>query len=293
MPDLSGFEEFCRLVICDAGYQPVDGKCEISVCSNGAMNAPHCDNCNPSSVMQNNQCVAQVCTPNQSYDNCLIVEHGKTKRVCNKEGTGYGACELYECEAGYQIEGLKCVEVAKQGACSNGVNNPPLCDTCDQGKNYNGSVCLSQVCEPKSEASCEIAGGVDKKICNDLGSGYGSSILVECDQNHTRSGNTCIPNTQKPPATRTPTPTPQLASCNLYGRVIAHGGSITAYQSSSVPFGQTCKAETRSCDNGQMSGTYTNIWCTVQPGSSGEVVGAGDRNLLLVLKGTHYQMDSV
>src|SRR3989338_4889438 len=60
--------------------------------------------------------------------------------------------------------------------------------------------------------------------------------------------------------------TPQ--SCTFNGQTIASGSSVTAYQASSVAAGQTCTSQTRTCQNGSLSGSYTNTSCTVQSGSN-------------------------
>jgi len=53
-------------------------------------------------------------------------------------------------------------------------------------------------------------------------------------------------------------------SCSLpWGGTITHGQSVTAYQSSSVPYGNSCVSQTRSCDNGSLSGSYTYASCSV------------------------------
>lgn len=52
----------------------------------------------------------------------------------------------------------------------------------------------------------------------------------------------------------------------LGGGTLAHNASIQAYQVASVPNGQTCPAaQTRTCTNGTLSGSYTYSLCTVQP----------------------------
>ncbi len=53
------------------------------------------------------------------------------------------------------------------------------------------------------------------------------------------------------------------ASCSLNGQTVAHGSTVTAYQASSVAFGNTCTGETRSCSDGTLSGAYTNTSCAV------------------------------
>ena len=57
------------------------------------------------------------------------------------------------------------------------------------------------------------------------------------------------------------------ASCSLNGQIVAHGSTITAYQAPSVDFGNTCTSETRSCFNGNLSGSYTYTNCTVSAAS--------------------------
>jgi hypothetical protein len=52
-------------------------------------------------------------------------------------------------------------------------------------------------------------------------------------------------------------------SCPLpWGGSLAHGGSIGAFQTSSVPCGNTCNSETRSCSFGSLSGSFTNQSCS-------------------------------
>ena len=54
------------------------------------------------------------------------------------------------------------------------------------------------------------------------------------------------------------------ASCTTpWGTNVANGGSVTAYQSSSVNAPGVCTSETRTCSNGTLSGSYTNQSCTV------------------------------
>lgn len=58
------------------------------------------------------------------------------------------------------------------------------------------------------------------------------------------------------------------ASCSLGGKTILHGGSITAYLASSVPFGSSCSSEPRYCSNGYLSGSYTYLSCSPQAAKS-------------------------
>ena len=61
-------------------------------------------------------------------------------------------------------------------------------------------------------------------------------------------------------------------SCTFNGKTIASGSSVTAYLASSVPSGQTCKSQARTCSNGTLSGTYANASCSVQVASGGHSI---------------------
>ncbi len=60
-------------------------------------------------------------------------------------------------------------------------------------------------------------------------------------------------------------PLPGTQSCTFNGQTVAHGASVIAHQSATVPFGQTCVSQSRACTNGVLSGTYTNSSCSVTP----------------------------
>jgi|GEM_PF-5501689 len=58
------------------------------------------------------------------------------------------------------------------------------------------------------------------------------------------------------------------AACTFGGYTLSHGQSVTAYQSSSVAAGSVCLSETRTCLNGTLSGSHTNVTCGVQGSTS-------------------------
>lgn len=58
--------------------------------------------------------------------------------------------------------------------------------------------------------------------------------------------------------------TQACTACALpWGGTIAHGGNAVAYQTASVPYGSTCASQARNCNNGTLSGSYTNKTCSV------------------------------
>ncbi len=57
----------------------------------------------------------------------------------------------------------------------------------------------------------------------------------------------------------------QPSSCLFNGQTIAHGQSVVAYQNATVPDGSSCVSQNRTCNNGTLSGGYTNASCKVLP----------------------------
>lgn len=57
-------------------------------------------------------------------------------------------------------------------------------------------------------------------------------------------------------------------ACDFNGTPVPDGSSVTAYQTSSVPYGSTCAQQQRTCSGGVLSGSYTFSSCTVDPGSN-------------------------
>ncbi len=70
-----------------------------------------------------------------------------------------------------------------------------------------------------------------------------------------------------------------MASCSLpWGGSISNGSNVTAYQTATVPFGNTCSSQTRTCNNGALSGTYTFQTCTVNPPANCSLPWGGTLN---------------
>jgi len=66
----------------------------------------------------------------------------------------------------------------------------------------------------------------------------------------------------KPAATQSCTSVTPSQSCTFNNQTVAHGASVAAYQTSSVPAGQVCASQQRTCTNGTLSGTYGYASCT-------------------------------
>lgn len=52
-------------------------------------------------------------------------------------------------------------------------------------------------------------------------------------------------------------------TCLFNNTVVPHQGSVTTYQSSTVPYGQTCKSQKRVCNDGALTGNYLFTSCNV------------------------------
>jgi len=55
----------------------------------------------------------------------------------------------------------------------------------------------------------------------------------------------------------------QAKSCLFNGETIPHGSTVNAYETSSVANGSTCNLQSRTCNNGNLSGTYSFASCQV------------------------------
>lgn len=72
----------------------------------------------------------------------------------------------------------------------------------------------------------------------------------------------------QPTPTPTPAPTPAPgvpADCVIEGQTILHLGTVTGYPQAQVPWGSSCVQETRTCNDGVISGPYITLSCEVLP----------------------------
>jgi hypothetical protein len=132
-------------------------------------------------------------------------------------------------------EGQSVTVTVSSPSCSNGLDiaSYPDC-TCPGGQTQSGSSCI-----PNN--SC--TNGLDIASYPDC----------TCPSNQTQSGSSCV----------------AAASCTFNGITIPSGNSVTAYQSLSVTFPDTCQSQIRTCVNGTLTGSYAYSSCAVAipPGS--------------------------
>lgn len=115
---------------------------------------------------------------------------------------------------------------------------------------------------------------------------YGACSAVQCGTQGVQTRNvTCVRNDgttvsdsycgeTKPDATKACSAR-ACYSCKLpWGGTVTHKESIAAYSSSSVNCGASCTAQTRTCNDGQLSGSFTNQSCSVNSCTTPMVKGS-------------------
>ena len=153
--------------------------------------------------------------------------------------------------------GNSCNDVKQTRTCTNGVlsgsytnencvvGNPSSCTLDGITKNHGESHTFYLSSSPTYPTLCE---GISR-TCDD-GSFDGSNSYGE---------SSCTD------------PTPSSCSLPWVGSV-NHGDSVTAYQSSSVPYGNSCTSQTRTCNDGTLSGSYTNQNCEIEEATGAQCV---------------------
>lgn len=154
----------------------------------------------------------------------------------------------------YSSSSVACGETcqAQSRTCNNG--------TFSGSASYNRAACSVAACNSCNFNGQTIAHGGSVTAFEAALVGYGAT----CNPQTRVCTNGVLSGTFTHPSCTVAPP----ASCTFNGQTIVHGQSITAYLSGSVPYGQACTPQTRTCSNGTLSGSYTNPSCVVgQPSS--------------------------
>ena len=195
---------------------------------------------------------------------CLNSCNGQT-RSCNN-GTLSGSytnqsCTVNACNSCTRPWGGT---VAHGGSITAYASASPACGTscssqsrtCSDGTlsgSYTNQSCTSKCCLP-------WGGSINSGSST---TAY-QSASVTCGNTCTSQTRTCSGTTLSGSYTNASCSVGGCSSCTRpWGGTVAHGSSITAYQTASVPCGNTCNGQTRTCNNGSLSGTYTNQSCSV------------------------------
>lgn len=117
-------------------------------------------------------------------------------------------------------------------------------------------------------ANCSVSGGANC-LFNGQTIAHGQNITaylnssVNFGQTCTRQTRTCNNGVLSGNYSFASCSVGQAAACTFNGQTVAHGGSVTAYSASSVAAGLSCVGETRTCNDGQLSGSFTFGSCSV------------------------------
>ena len=195
--------------------------------------------------------------------------------TCSDDGKTY--CSVSHCTGSPTCPGAEAsCGVCDNGQCDNSVvdgctkgtpNNSVYGDTsaewrwhCDdspQGLGCSPSGVCSKTKNPCSattvNGNCDVLATASGSTSGGCASGYTGSCSYTCDNGSwtTPSSNTCS------------------APCNLpWGGTIAHGNSVTAYLNASETCSGSCSSQTRTCNNGSLSGSYSNASCSATCGSN-------------------------
>lgn len=247
------------------------------ICNNGDLNGSYayasCTQGSAGSCLFNGQTYAhgQSVTAYQSS----TVPYGQScvsqQRTCNN-GTmsgsyQYGSCNPNSAQAclfnGQTVAHGQSVTAYASSTVAYGQTCSSQSRTCNNGT-LSGSYSYSS-CNPGSAASCYLGG---QTIA------HGQSILAYLNaappagQQCSSQYRTCTNGVLSGSYQNLSCTPQQAASCSFNGQTIPNGGSVTAYASSSVPYGQSCQAQTRQCVNGSLSGSYQYSTCSPQSAAS-------------------------
>lgn len=179
-----------------------------------------------------------------------------------EDGEGGGGTGLPDCEAGSVLRsngsGFDCVQ---QVVCS--LNNSlDYCYNLSTGECFSGNDGVHNNASQFVMSHYGLAGENIKILYGIQGALH--STVIPCSGYYLSGWSQFFeigPNDEQAPV-----------ACLLpWGGTVAHGGSVTAFQAASVPYGSTCASQTRSCDSGTLSGSYTHQSCTVESPPGGGV----------------------
>ena len=177
----------------------------------------------------------ETCTPEAAPSTCALpwggsLAHGSSVTAYQNSDVPYGSSCVSQTRT--------CTDGSLSGSYTNAncnVASPNPCSLPWGGSiNHNQSTTAYQ----SSSVACGGSCTSQTRTCND-GSLSGSYSNASCS-------------------------VAACASCSLpWGGSISHNQSVTAYQSSSVSCGNSCNSQTRTCNNGSLSGSYGNSSCSV------------------------------
>jgi len=261
---------------------------QIRRCTDGVLAGSYqyasCNVAGPASCLFNGQTIAHAASV-EAYQNSTVA-YGSSclseQRVCNNGSlsgsNAYGSCAV-DTPASCLFNGQTVAHGSNVSAFAN--SNVAFGETCTAETRTctNGSLSGSNAygsCAVDAPASClfngqTVAHGSNVSAFANSTVAYGETCTAEqrsCN-NGVLSGSSAYASCNVDAA----------ASCLFNGQTVAHGSQVNGFANSSVPYGQTCTAEARTCENGILSGSSAYASCNVDVPQSclfnGETIAHG------------------
>lgn len=255
---------------CDDGtWAQTSGSCGGASCSlpwGGSINHSQSVTAyQTSSVTCGNTCVSQLRTCN----------NGSLSGTYSNASCSVGACASCSLPWGGSINHNQSATAYQSSSVPCGSSCNGQTRTCNNGSlsgSYTNSSCSVGAC------GCTLPWG--GSISNGQSVTAYQTASVSCGSSCNSQTRTCSNGSLSGSYGNPSCSVGSCASCSLpWGGSISHNQSVTAYQNSSVPCGSSCTSQTRSCNNGSLSGSYANSSCSVSAcgctTSGGVFVAAG------------------
>ena len=123
---------------------------------------------------------------------------------------------------------------------------------------------LAEQCETQS--SCETT--TETKTNWASAGGIGAGVLALGALAGSAGGSANSGSSSSSGTTSTPSTGSAARSCTLNGETINHGDGVKGFANASVPYGSRCQSEDRMCEDGTLSGSFTNSTCSIEPFST-------------------------
>jgi len=168
--------------------------------------------------------------------------------------SGIAEAGHYTCPNGGKLSGTKCVVESSFPASPRICTNYNKCSVVKNGGKYTWTSRWYGGCSGLLLSSDTWTN--DGSPC--IESTVRSQDGYACPSDYSTFGNMCV-------RSRSYNATYVASNCSFNGNNVLHGSSITAYASSIVPYGSSCASQTRTCNDGSLSGSYNASSCKVLP----------------------------
>ena len=204
---------------------------------------------------ENRTCENGTLSGSYNFDSCVINSPASCSLNSSTVAHGTSIIAYESVSVGF---GQSCVSESR--SCSNGV--------------LSGSF-VNELCQTNAAQDCTLNGNA---IAHSSSVTTYASALVPAGQtcqaetrtctNGILSGTSVIESCQVDTVVTNPPPT-----CTFNGKSYPSDIVIKAYQSATVPYGQTCISESRECMNGAFTGSFANATCAVDAAASCQLNG--------------------